>query len=329
MNEMSGGIAVTFHGLARRLAQGVAVMVTAGLALTACGSGDSGSSAGPTRTIRHAMGETKVPAHPKRIVVLDTDKLDTLYTLGLTPVGAALPDVSAGMPTYLGASFAKIKSVGTLQEPNLETIAALRPDLILGSKFRQEKYYGELSKIAPTVFTDKVGITWKQNFLLDSDAVGEKAEGEQKLAAYQAHAKALGTELGDPAKLKISLVRFRPDEIREYGPDSFAGIVLHDIGVGRPQEQLLEGKADKRFAALSPERIDQVDGDMIFVSAFGTKAAQQQATVTAGPLWKRLGAVKAGHVQVVNDEVWMTGIGVTAAGKIVDDVRKYVTPLAA
>jgi iron complex transport system substrate-binding protein len=53
------------------------------------------------------------------------------------------------------------------------------------------------------------------------------------------------------------------------------------------------------------------DGDMIFVSAFGTQAAQRQATVTAGPLWKKLGAVKAGHVQVVNDEVWMTDIGVS------------------
>jgi iron complex transport system substrate-binding protein len=319
---------VRFHGF-RRLATGVAVVAMAGLALTACGSGsgDSGASAGPTRTVKHAMGETRVPEHPTRIVVLDTDKLDTLYTLGIAPVGAALPDETAGMPKYLGASFATIKSVGTLQEPDLEAIAALRPDLILGSKFRQEKFYDELSKIAPTVFTEKVGITWKENFLLDADAVGEKAEGEQKLQAYEAQAKALGQELGDPAKLKISLVRFRPDEIREYGPDSFAGIVLNDIGLGRPKEQLLEGKADRRFATVSPERIDQVDGDMIFVSAFGADAAKQQAQVTAGPLWNKLGAVKAGRVQVVDDETWMTGIGVTAAGKILDDVRKFLTPL--
>jgi len=321
---------VRFHGFSR-LARGVAVVAMAGLALTACGggsgSGDSGSAAGATRTVKHAMGETKVPEHPSRIVVLDTDKLDSLYTLGITPVGAALPDEQSGIPKYLGPSFATIKSVGTLQEPDLEAIAALQPDLILGSKFRQEKFYDELSKIAPTVFTEKVGITWKENFLLDAEAVGKKAEGEQKLQAYEAQAKAVGQELGDPAKLKISLIRFRPAEIREYGPDSFAGIVLNDIGVGRPQEQLLEGKADRRFAPISPEQIDQVDGDMIFVSAFGADAAKQQAQVTAGPLWNKLSAVKAGHVQVVDDEVWMTGIGVTAAGKVVDDVKKFLTPL--
>jgi iron complex transport system substrate-binding protein len=311
-----------------RLGLGMAVVVTAGLAVTGCGSSGSGSSGGTTHVIEQAMGRATVPEHPQRIVVLDTDKLDTLSTLGITPVGAALPDETSGMPAYLGPAVAKIKRVGTLQEPDLEAIAALKPDLILGSKFRQEKFYGELSKIAPTVFTDKVGITWKQNFLLDSDAAGKAAEGRQKLQAYETQAEQLGRRLGDPATLKISLVRFRPDEIREYGPQSFAGIVLNDIGLGRPKAQLLEGKADRRFATLSPERLDQIDGDLIFVSAFGRQAAQRQATVTAGPLWKKLGAVKAGHVQVVNDEIWMTGIGVTAAEKILNDVRTYVGPLA-
>ncbi|RAY12983.1 iron-siderophore ABC transporter substrate-binding protein [Actinomadura craniellae] len=298
-----------------------------GLALTACGGGDSATATGPTRLVKHAMAQTEVPEHPKRIVVLDQDKLDSLYTLGITPVGAALPDQTSGMPKYLGPGFAKVKKVGTLQEPDLEAIAALKPDLILGSKFRQEKFYAELAKIAPTVFTEKVGITWKENFLLDAEAAGKKDEGRQKLQTYEAQAKELGRQLGDPAKVKISLVRFRPDEIRQYGPESFAGIVLNDIGLGRPKAQLLEGADDRRFAALSPERIAEADGDMIFVSAFGQKAAERQSTVTAGPLWKKLAAVQAGHVQVVDDETWMTGIGVTAAGKIMNDVRTYVTPL--
>jgi iron complex transport system substrate-binding protein len=318
---------VKFPEFGRRLGPAVAVAVTAGLILTACGSGGAETPTGPTRVVKHAMAQTEVPEHPKRIVVLDQDKLDTLHTLGITPAGAALPDQASGMPKYLGPDFAKVKKVGTLQEPDLEAIAAIQPDLILGTKFRQEKFYAELAKIAPTVFTEKVGITWKENFLLDAEAVGKKDEGRQRLDAYEAQAKQLGRRLGDPAELKISLIRFRPDEIRQYGPESFAGIVLNDIGLGRPQAQLLEGKADRRFAALSPERVGQADGDMIFVSAFGQKAAQNQATVTGGPLWEKLGAVKAGRVKVVDDEIWMTGIGVTAAGKILADVRTYVTPL--
>jgi iron complex transport system substrate-binding protein len=254
-------------------------------------------------------------------VVLDTDKVDSALTLGVTPVGAARAGELTGWPTYFGADATKdIKEVGTLQEPNLEAIAALKPDLILGSKFRQEKFYAELAKIAPTVFTENVGKPWKENFLLDGEALGQKAKAQQLLADYEKRAKALKVN----RSLKVSLVRFLPDHIRVYGPESFSGIVLTDAGVARTQFQLLEGKQDKRFERVSPERIADLDGDFIFVAAYGEKAAAEQAKITGGPLWGLLSAVKAGKVQIVADETWMTGIGVTAANKILDDLEKYL-----
>lgn len=304
--------------------------VAVGVALSIAGCGSSGSSGAPesaaqTRQIVHAMGTTAVPVQPKRVVVLDTDKVDTALTLGVTPVAAAKAGELTGWPTYFGAEATKgIKEVGTLQEPNLEAIAALRPDLILGSKFRQEKYYDELAKIAPTVFTDNVGKPWKENFLLDGEALGKEKEARDLLAAYEARAKALGGKLGDAAALKVSIVRFMPTEIRLYGPESFSGIVLSDVGVGRPERQLLADKTDRRFDRVSPERVSEVDGDVIFIAAYGQKAAAQQVSVTAGPLWQSLSAVKAGKAYVVPDETWMTGIGVTAAGKILDDLEKYL-----
>ncbi|GIH02063.1 ABC transporter periplasmic component [Rhizocola hellebori] len=272
-------------------------------------------------SVKHAMGTTEVPVAPKRVVVLDTDKVDTALTLGIKPVGAARAGELTGWPTYFGAdATAGIKEVGTLAEPNLEAIAALKPDLILGSKFRQEKFYDELTKIAPTVFTENVGKPWKENFLLDGEALGKKAEAEAALDGYQKRTAALKVNKA----LKVSLVRFMPDHIRVYGPESFSGIVLGDAGLARPQFQLLEGKQDRRFEKVSPERISDVDGDFIFVAAYGEKAAAEQARVTGGPLWAGLGAVKAGRTKVVADETWMTGIGVTAAHKILDDLEKYL-----
>ena len=315
------------NGLGPRLGGLVAGVLVAGLALTGCGSGDAEAD-GATRTVKHAMGTTKVPEKPKRVVVLDTDKYDSLISLGVKPVGIALADQSSGVPEYLKDELAGVKQVGTLQEPDVEAIAELEPDLILGSKFRQEKYYGELAKVAPTVFTEMVGVTWKANFLLDAEAIGKKTEGQQKLQAYETRAKELGKSLGDPAKLKVSVIRFMPDEIRQYGPESFSGIVLNDVGVGRPEPQLLKSKSDKRMGPLSPERIAQADGDIIFVAAYGEKAAQEQTKVTAGPLWQKLSAVKAGHAHVVDDGTWMTGIGVTSAGNVLDDLSKYLRPLA-
>jgi iron complex transport system substrate-binding protein len=308
-----------------RLRLAVAAMLPL-LTLAACASsGTTSQDAGPTRTVKHAMGETKVPMTPTRVVVLDTDKLDTMVTLGLAPVGAAQAQENQKWPAYLGSALSATKAVGTLQAPNIEAIIALKPDLILGTKFRQQAFYDKLSKIAPTVFTEKVGVTWKENFLLDAEALGKKDQATQLLSTYETRAEEVGTKL---SKLEVSIVRFMPTEIRMYGPESFSGIVVGDAGIPRPEVQQLANQEDKRFGKLSQENIAQADADAIFYSAYGEAAAKSQAEVTGGPLWKNLKAVKASHAYNVDDEIWMLGIGVTAAGKILDDLDKYLTPLA-
>jgi iron complex transport system substrate-binding protein len=307
-----------------RLRLAIAAMLPV-LALTACGTSTTTQEAGPTRTVKHAMGETKVPMTPQRVVVLDTDKLDTMVSLGLSPVGAAQAQENQTWPEYLGSALANTKPVGTLQQLNIEAIMALKPDLILGSKFRQAAFYDKLAKIAPTVFTEKVGITWKENFLLDAEALGKKDQAQQLLSGYETRAKEVGAKF---SKLQVGIVRFMPTEIRLYGPESFSGIVLGDAGIPRPEAQQLADQEDKRFGKISQENIAKGDADAIFYTAYGEAAAKSQAEVTAGPLWKNLKAVKAGHAFNVDDEIWMTGIGVTAAGKILDDLDKHLTPLA-
>ncbi|WP_246147804.1 ABC transporter substrate-binding protein [Nonomuraea turkmeniaca] len=307
-----------------RLRLAVAAMLPL-LTLAACGTATSSQETGPTRTVKHAMGETKVPMTPQRVVVLDTDKLDTMVSLGLAPVGAAQAQENQKWPQYLGSSLSATKAVGTLQAPNIEAIMALKPDLILGSKFRQAAFYDKLSKIAPTVFTERVGVTWKENFLLDAEALGKKDQATQLLSTYETRAKEVGTKF---SKLEVGIVRFMPTEIRMYGPESFSGIVVGDAGIPRPTAQQLADQEDKRFGKLSQENIAKADADAIFYSAYGEAAAKSQATVTGGPLWKGLEAVKSGNAHNVDDEIWMLGIGVTAAGKILDDLDKYLAPLA-
>lgn len=309
----------------RRLRTAALAATVFSMSLAGCTSDPApGTRSAETRSITHAMGTTAIPAAPQRVVVLDTDKVDAALSLGIVPVGAARAGEASGWPGYFGDKVSTIKAVGVLTEPDLEAISALRPDLILGSKFRQEKFYDELSAIAPTVFTEKVGVTWKENFLLDGQALGKEKEAKDMLAAYETRAKELGAKIGDPGQRKISIVRFMPAEIRVYGPESFSGIVVGDVGLGRTERQLLASKDDKRFDKVSPERVAEVDGDVILFCAYGEKAAAQQATVTAGSLWKNLSAVKTGKAYPVADETWMLGIGVTAAGKVLDDLEKHL-----
>lgn len=300
------------------------------IGLTACGSSDpvsdGGEVEGETRTVEHAMGSTDVPVEPERVVVLDTDKIDTALSLGVTPVGAARAGETE-LPTYLG-DLSDVTVVGTLTDPDLEAIDRLDPDLILGSKFRQEEFYDELSEIAPTVFTENVGITWKENFLLDGEALGKGEEAQELLEEYESRATDIGFSIATAAGAspEISIVRFMPDHIRFYGPDGFSGIVVGDTGLGRPELQRLEGADDRRFGEVSPEELDTVDGDFIFYCAYGPDGESQLTEYTSGPLWESMSAVEAGQVHAVDDEVWMTGIGVTAAGMILDDLETYILP---
>ena len=62
---------------------------------------------------------------------LDTGELDSAITLGVKPVGAVEAVPGMGLPEYLGEKTRGIELVGTIEQPNLEKIAALDPDLFV------------------------------------------------------------------------------------------------------------------------------------------------------------------------------------------------------
>ena len=189
------------------------------------------------RTLTHAMGTTEIKAQPKRVVVLDVGELDNVVSLGVQPVGYAPTEGSPELPSYLKQNAGTPKNVGTINNLNLEAIAGLRPDLILGSQLRAADQYDELSKIAPTVFSIRPGFTWKENYLLNAAALDKTAEAKAKLADYDRAVKDLDGKLGDD-KPVVSMVRFLPDGlIRLYAKASFIGTILDDAGIPRPDNQ--------------------------------------------------------------------------------------------
>lgn len=273
------------------------------------------------RTIKHAMGSTEIKAQPKRVVVLDVGELDNVVSLGVKPVGLAPTEGSPELPSYLKKDAGTPKNIGTINSLNLEAIAALKPDLILGSRLRAADSYDELSKIAPTVFSIRPGFTWKENYLLNAAALDKTGQAKANLAAYEKRAKALGAELGTH-KPTVSMVRYLPDGvIRLYGNDSFIGTILKDVGIPRPKNQDIADLA----AEVSAENIDQADADWIFTGVYGDPKATDKSKAQGNPLWKNLKAVKDGHAYDVPDETWYLGLGVTAAGAVLDDLQKYLT----
>ncbi|MCX5412924.1 ABC transporter substrate-binding protein [Streptomyces sp. NBC_00059] len=268
------------------------------------------------RTLTHAMGTTKLESAPKRVVVLDVGEFDNVVSLGVKPVGYAPSEGDEAIPSYLKKDAGSPVSVGTINSLNLEAIAGLEPDLILGSQLRAADMYDELSAIAPTVFSIRPGFTWKENYLLNAAALDRTAKATSELAAYEEKAEKLGEDIG-PDKPTISMVRYLPDKIRLYAKASFIGTILQDVGLPRPENQQIDDLA----AEISPENIDQADADWIFTGVYGDAKATKRDTARANPLWKNLDAVKAGRAKDVSDETWYLGLGVTSANLVLDDLR--------
>ncbi|MFC4609226.1 ABC transporter substrate-binding protein [Streptomyces maoxianensis] len=319
------------RNLRRRTLAAGSVVLAGALALTACGSGNDGDDgndkspgAGGTHTVKTAMGDVQVPEAPQRVVVLDTAELDSAITLGVKPVGAAHADVEAGFLNYLSKDqVAGVKDVGAITQPNLEAVAALKPDLILTSKVRDGDKYDKLKAIAPTVMTESTGHPWKENFQVHADALGKKDEAAKIVSAYDAHAKKVTDALGGKEKAaatKVNVVRFvEGADIRIYGKRNYIATILADVGLGRPA---VTDKAKDGFSYdVSPEKIDLAAADVVFHSTYGDpKKAKQTQTLGSG-LWKNLPAVRNGRAFQVDDQLWIQGIGYTAAGKILDELR--------
>ncbi|WNG94620.1 iron-siderophore ABC transporter substrate-binding protein [Mycobacterium sp. ITM-2016-00318] len=285
------------------------------------------------REVRHAAGSTVVRAEPQKIVVLAGDQLDALCALGLQSrvVAAALPDGSDAQPSYLGMVVHNLPAVGTRSSPDLEKIRAAQPDLILGSAALTPDAYAELSAIAPTVFTGAPGAAWENSLRTVGAATWRADAANGLIDGFTAAADKTGTD-NDAAHFQASVVQLTDTTMRVFGPNSFPGSVLADVGVERPAAQRF---TDKSYVEVgtTEEDLDNspdfslADGDITYVSFASPAAKDRAAEVMNSDAWKKLSATRDNRVYVVNNEVWQTGEGIVAARGILSDLRWLNAPI--
>jgi len=276
------------------------------------------------RTVTHFLGDTTIEAAPERVVIISTGQLDAALTLGIVPVGATSGDGAGTVPDYLPTAFpddadalAAITDVGSRTEPSVEAIANLSLDLILMNIAGKdaESLYGSLSEIAPTVATQGTGQYWKQDFLLLADALGKPETAQAWLEAFHADAASAGEGIADD--VTVSLLRKNGDRTRIFGAVSFAGSVLADMGVARPDTQTF---TDDTSIDISEEQLDQADADWIL---FGVQGGDE-TELTGMSLWPTLSAVQADQAVQVEDDPFYLNAGPTAARVVLDTVSRTV-----
>jgi iron complex transport system substrate-binding protein len=214
--------------------------------------------------------------------------------------------------------------VGEESQPNIELIAGLQPDLIIGNKMRQEKVYEQLKAIAPTVFAEDLRGEWQNNFELYAKALNKVTEGEELLAAYDKRIQEFKEKAGSKLDETVSVVRFMAGKTRVYHTNTFSGVIFDKIGIAR--NDMTKNAKDDFVDEITKERLPEVEADRLFYFTYETGdggANQTEQEWINDPLWKNLNVVKNGQAHKVDDAIWNTAGGILAANLMIDQLQEF------
>lgn len=290
---------------------------------------------------RLATDPVCIPENPQRIISLDMPATEFVLLNDIPIVGVfgyAADEISAITPG-LGA---KLEGIPTFDwPPNFELAASLNPDLIIAFK-DSSLFYEGMEAIAPIVVYDAAYATdWKSSTSFWSQVFGKEDAYTQMLATYDARVAELQTALGDDrADIDVSAFVPSADYPMIWLKDSAQGIILQDVGLGRPDSQdvtfaeggYAEGGADYGYVRISQEVLNLADGDEIYIFTYPTTDPDTAAQLQQGledfnandPIWQSLSGVQAGHVHIVGAH-WFRAQTYLAANLILDDLFATLT----
>ncbi|WP_448632264.1 MULTISPECIES: siderophore ABC transporter substrate-binding protein [Pseudomonas fluorescens group] len=256
--------------------------------------------------VDHAQGKTAVPLNALRIGVFDIGALDTLDALGVDVLGVAGHAFPGHLLRFMDS---KYLSLGTLFEPNYETVNSARLDLVITGQ-RSSSKYKQLSSITatidmPTNDAQPVQTTLANTRLLAS--LFSKEERAEELAAQiQQAIQTLRAKTANRGKGLIVLVS--GGKMSAYGPGSRFGALHGDFGVPPAAPNLA---ISMHGEAVGSEFILKTNPDWIFVidrdAAIGETGAAKQ--VLDNPLVRQTTAWKQGQVVYLDPAVWYLGGG--------------------
>lgn len=259
---------------------------------------------------------------PEKVVATSITYPDFLYVLGVTPVAAE--NYHTEFPSYFNDTFKDVIKLG--DGANLEAILEVEPDLIIAPKWRDEKVYDQLSKIAKTVLMPDRD-DWRDELRDIGEALGKQQEAEQAISDYEQHMKeakeSLQAIVGDETFIYM---RMMPNESYVMGETSSRGKVIHgELGL-KPVEAFPK---DEGSVAISLEMLPEYNPDHIILQVDGgdndASAQKIYEDMKTSEVWKGLKAVKENQVYLVGDREWMNfGFSSIATLHAVDEIVESI-----
>ncbi|SFA91379.1 iron complex transport system substrate-binding protein [Poseidonocella pacifica] len=276
------------------------------------------SAVAETLTLETATGPREIEAGPERVVVFDPAAIDTLEALGVPIVGVPSPIYL----DYLADVAEEAEVVGTMFEPDYETLAALQPDLIVAGS-RSSAQVDALSRVAPTIDMT----LWGEDLLGEARARTEtyaaifsrEAEADALLADFEAKIEDAKSAVAGKGNALILLTN--SGKISAYGIESRFGWIHTALDL----PQAVENVSDETHGeAISFEFIAQANPDWLIVvdrgAAIGASGDSAAATLD-NPLVAGTTAAQKGQIIYLDaGPIYIAGGGMQSMAGTLDEI---------
>lgn len=255
-------------------------------------------------------GSTIIKNKPQRIVVLEFGLMDELNLLGVRPVGYGQNYPGEGdIPNYLKPMAKDAIGVGARDIPNLEAIAKLKPDLILGEAAYISNLSPQLNKIAPTILLN--GIYGDSNEQIKNlKILAQITDTESKVPAilnnYQQIKNKAETIAKKSGQKTVLIGYVTPAGVfKALTSNALATTILSELN----RKNVIKKSERTQVMDLSTEAILEYNPDQIIVLL--TEGSMAPYTkLAADPLWADVRANHQHQVYFMDRDIWARSHGI-------------------
>lgn len=266
------------------------------------------------RSVADATGRAvEIPARPQRVVLLNASHLDLYCAAGGAAQVVGKPTSSA-LSAKVKAATREAREVGVIHSPNVETILALQPDLVVGIDVPFHNALIPLLEKAGVPVLIRSLDTYEEvleTLRFYGELTGDAAAAAKSADAIEAaSARAVAARQKERQAQQCLIVWGAAGSSSMATSASFAGDILRRVG-GANIADAAESAAGSGFVPLGMEYIAQHEPDVIFLISHssGAGGASPQAQFADDPIWREVKAVREGRVYALPSALFAVNPG--------------------
>lgn len=229
-------------------------------------------------TVTHDRGELTLEKPAARLVVFSEEFIELFVALDLAPVGVALWRNEPTGETFTQLPYLEQPIPGAPfylngDEPNLEALVALQPDLILHHDYADNanaELYDSLSQIAPTLAYSGATIGgWKRALRGLAQATGRREQAEAIITDYDARVVALQAAMAPVVEQAptVTVLLSGIDFVGVFDERFAIGGLLETLGftLTVPSSVMMDPSG---YINISPEILGEITADSLMTLRF-------------------------------------------------------------